>query len=532
METVRSEIWETVFNNDATIAYLHGQFNEIKQTRAEADQKLPHRVGQLEVDVSLDEFTTALLADVITESVPATSLITDAIVRHFASKGVTLEFVNGKFSKRRKPDTVYVYRENTINKYNPVVRITDLPKTNHQAQKVFTDIRNDFFNGNCFFNALIKSSHSQHLLSGEGRDAFNAMFGADAVHDVLAFPKKERQNEVIREAVWTNVFNNETSKKNAHAFYSRAVLTDSDSDVALDELSDNVKNATLAAGRANGTILLEMDDFMAALKLDIVNPSIFVTYLITHVVKEYMNKQLNPPLRLVIESGKVGDIHVLDSTVNNIYVTKVRDEQHYIALEEDPSTAGNDTASTDKVKLVGVVYSNSEKITNFTELFAATANSLFVYNENVAQYNDIADTSEGAGNGVMRKHRLEQWRGQTPDGISNGALGIPTDATDYKIIDDSTQLIERTLNANPHVKYVFFSMDDLTQNIGVQTFAHIPVAVQNATYATAKLRNMMINGKKIVESDAIRTEEDFIKLKGTFGDPKPMTVLPRSKTTP
>jgi hypothetical protein len=307
-----------------------------------------------------------------------------------------------------------------------------------------------------------------------------------------------------------------------------------DDDDTLTELTDHVMKETKKLRVPEHTTAIERrltrDAFLTALKTDIKNPRTFATHLVASVMQLYM-EHLTPPLHLEIKFGAGSQIHILDAIANSnmIYVTKLC-IQHYVALheEDESSTAGTGATGADAVQLVGVVYSKSEPITNFETLFDKTANSLFVYNENFEQYNDPTDIRQGAGNGVMRAHRLEQWKEHTPDGISNGALGIPTNATDDKIIDDSTTYIERTLNENPHVKYVFFSMDGKTNEIGIQTFVGVENVKHNATYATAKLRNMVINGKKIVESDAIRNESDFDKLVGTFGDPKPMKVLERS----
>jgi hypothetical protein len=120
------------------------------------------------------------------------------------------------------------------------------------------------------------------------------------------------------------------------------------------------------------------------------------------------------------------------------------------------------------VEIIGVEFVKGNLNTDFRHLITSNANSLFIYNENVEQYNDKTDYSAGGGNGAIRPYRVDGTKLKAP--LVGAALGVPTMYTAkltemnqqfaelIDLIDAAFVTITEYVKTN-HIKKIYWSAD-------------------------------------------------------------------------
>lgn len=145
--------------------------------------------------------------------------------------------------------------------------------------------------------------------------------------------------------------------------------------------------------------------------------------------------------------------------------------------------------------LLGVVYDRNDPLTDFTNLLDLEG-VVLIYNENFEAYCS-GSIQTGAGNASIRKYRYDVEGNQNAETISARVLGIPTGhigrysancsdqhesatgqicnvtgrlATHQAIIDDA---IDNVINlaANQNLKYIIYSIDPITCQLGLGIFS-------------------------------------------------------------
>jgi len=123
--------------------------------------------------------------------------------------------------------------------------------------------------------------------------------------------------------------------------------------------------------------------------------------------------------------------------------------------------------------------------------------SLFLYNENFSQFESKNDTSEGGGNGFLRKYRQDYNNFLSPNPNNDPdiesrvlSLGIPTgvgndaDTEKFKrIIKESLINIKKYIDKNPNIGYIYYSADPVdSDKIGLSIFATQPWTMANKKF--------------------------------------------------
>lgn len=137
--------------------------------------------------------------------------------------------------------------------------------------------------------------------------------------------------------------------------------------------------------------------------------------------------------------------------------------------------------------IIPIKYKYNDPATHFEEMIEQddVKNTIFIYNENIKQWQDKMDYRCGGGNAVMRPYRL--------DGITGvllnetlGSWGIPTGCrhrnAEYhaqtrviekleKDIDTAFDELIEYLKKYPSIDTIYYSADKKSNDIGIEIFA-------------------------------------------------------------
>ena len=136
-------------------------------------------------------------------------------------------------------------------------------------------------------------------------------------------------------------------------------------------------------------------------------------------------------------------------------------------------------------RIIPIRYSVRDSATHFEELIEEVENSIFIYNENVRQWQNKEDYGVGGGNAIIRPYRLDGLKNQDKN---VGSWGIPTghrykgpeyycDIKNRKklanYIDTGFNELIDYLKLRPEITTIYYSCDKTSDNIGIEIFAYM-----------------------------------------------------------